>query len=126
MMQKIKLMSNHMKNNDFATIITDYESIHKMLDKLKSVVEQDGGPPSQFVKAIAGLENYLNEKKAKKDEKLSQNKAQAFNTLCAKVKKGNRNYEDLLKRFQEHPEEFEEEEEEEEEEDEQSDSDSES
>jgi len=112
--ERIKLMKNHMKIDDFSTLITDYETILKMIEKLSSVVAQNGGPPSQFIKAIAGIEAYCDrchqehlEKKQNKGEKLPENKAKAFNTLRAKVRKGNRQYQDELERMKEHPSDFE-------------------
>jgi len=113
MYQRIRILKNHMKIDDFATLITDYETVCKMLEKLKNVVESEGGPPNTFVKVINDLELYvekthadLQEKKANKGEKLSENKAKAFNTLRAKVRKGNRTYQDHLDRLKEKPEEF--------------------
>ena len=66
------------KIDDFASTITDYEALIKMLEKLrtqagatdrwvhhwfmwpkKTQVEADGGPPKQFVKAIGALEDYI-------------------------------------------------------------------
>jgi len=103
MIERIKVMKNHMKIDDFATLITDYETILKMLDKLKAVVEQDGGPPPQFIKAIAGIEAYVDklhaeqvERKQNKGEKLPENKQRNFNTLRAKVRKGNKAFQDLI------------------------------
>lgn len=114
LMERIKMMNNHLKIHDFASLITDYETMLKMLDKLKAVVEQDGGPPGQFVKAIANLEEWIEkehaeiqEKKQNKGEKLTESKQKSFNTLRAKVRKGNRSFQDQLERLKEHPEEFE-------------------
>lgn len=114
MNEKIKDLKNHMKIDDFATLITDYETILKMLEKLKTAVEQDGGPPAKFTKAIGTLEAYVEkmhvdhqEKKQNKGEKLSENRQRAFNTLRAKVRKGNRAFQDELNRLKEHPEDFE-------------------
>eukprot|EP00442_Polarella_glacialis_P058742 CAMPEP_0115121100 /NCGR_PEP_ID=MMETSP0227-20121206/46061_1 /TAXON_ID=89957 /ORGANISM="Polarella glacialis, Strain CCMP 1383" /LENGTH=969 /DNA_ID=CAMNT_0002522847 /DNA_START=59 /DNA_END=2964 /DNA_ORIENTATION=- len=113
LMDKIKIMNNHIKIDDFATTITDYETIVKMLEKLRTVVEQDGGPPRQFLKAISALEDYverthaeLQEKKQSKGEKLPENKQRAFNTLRAKVRKGNKQFEDELIKFKETADDF--------------------
>jgi len=114
LIERIKQMSNHLKIDDFASLISDYEAIVKMLDKLKTIVEQDGGPPAQFVKAICQLEEYtdkthtdLQEKKQNKGEKLTESKQKAFNTLRAKVRKGNRAFQDQIERFKENPQDFE-------------------
>merc|ERR1712151_1421848 len=86
--------------------------------------DQEGGPPAFFIKAVVSLEKYVEttfedqkEKKAK-GEKLNQNKALAFNTLRAKIKKGLARelapYADDMQRMKDHPDEFESEAEEEE------------
>jgi len=114
MLERIKGMANHQKNDDFAALITDYEAIMKMLEKLRSVVEQDGGPPTQFVKAIHGIEKYvdklhaehLEKKQEDSSQKLTQNKQKAFNTLRAKVRKGNIQFRDHLTQLEEHPSDF--------------------
>ncbi|CAK9067141.1 unnamed protein product, partial [Durusdinium trenchii] len=117
MLEQIKVMKNHMKIDDFANTITDYETLLKMLDKLRTQVEADGGPPKQFVKAIAALEDYVEkthekiQEKKSKGEKLPENKAKAFNTLRSKVKKGNKNYQDDLSQLRANPEDFQSEEE---------------
>jgi len=129
MSERIKLMKNHMKIDDFASLITDYETVLKMLEKLAAVVQQNGGPPSMFIKAIGNMEAYCErchqehlEKKQNKGEKLSENKQRAFNTLRAKVRKGNRSFQDELDRMKANPADFESEEESEEEKSESSES----
>merc|ERR1719272_1865907 len=55
----IKTMKNHQKVSDFAAVTTDYEQSLKMLDKMKILIEQDGGPPNFFVKSCLSLEEYV-------------------------------------------------------------------
>merc|ERR1712187_63594 len=85
----------------------------KMLDKLKALVDQDGGPPNFFIKACASLEVYCEkmhaehlENKANKGQRLTENKQRAFNTLRSKVRKGNKTYQDLIEKCKEDPEQF--------------------
>lgn len=117
MLEQIKVMKNHMKIDDFASTITDYEALIKMLEKLRTQVEADGGPPEQFVKAIGALEDYIEkthaeiQEKKSKGNKLPENKAKAFNTLRSKVKKGNKLYADDLTQLRSNPEDFQSEEE---------------
>ncbi|CAL1164428.1 unnamed protein product [Cladocopium goreaui] len=117
MLEQIKVMKNHMKIDDFASTITDYEALIKMLEKLRTQVEADGGPPKQFVKAIGALEDYIEkthaeiQEKKSKGNKLPENKAKAFNTLRSKVKKGNKLYADDLTQLRSNPEDFQSEEE---------------
>eukprot|EP00933_Yihiella_yeosuensis_P062556 TRINITY_DN6553_c0_g1_i1.p1 TRINITY_DN6553_c0_g1~~TRINITY_DN6553_c0_g1_i1.p1 ORF type:complete len:1003 (+),score=295.30 TRINITY_DN6553_c0_g1_i1:123-3011(+) len=110
---KLKELKNHVKIDDFASIITDYEALLKMLEKLKTAVAEDGGPPAQFVKAISDLEDYvekthadLQEKKQNKGEKLTENKAKAFNTLRAKVRKQNKQFQESIEQYKANPEDF--------------------
>lgn len=113
--EKIKVARNHMKIDDFGALILDYEAILKMLEKARPVVDQEGGPPANFVKVIVSLEEYVEEVHAKhqaakqnKGEKLTESRARAFNTLRAKIRKGNRNFQTQIDAFREHPSEFEE------------------
>jgi len=130
MTERIKIMKNHMKIDDFASLITDYETILKMLDKLSAVVQQTtGGPPNFFTKAIANMEAYCErchqehlERKQNNGEKLTESKQRAFNTLRAKVRKGNKTFQEELDRMKEHPSDFESEAESEKEKSESSDS----
>jgi hypothetical protein len=114
LVEQIKVMRNHMKIDDFAKLITDYETMLKMLDKLKGVIEKDGGPPSFFIKALTNLEVYcerlnqeLKEKKESTGEKLSENRAKAFNTLRARVRKQNKPYLEQIEHCKEHPSDYE-------------------
>lgn len=121
----IKTLNNHMKNEDFGGLVTDYDNIVKSLVKLKNIMEQEGGPPNEFIKAITTLETWverLHTEKKDKGEKLSEARSKAFNTLRARVRKGNREYEDFITRCKENPEEFQSEPEEEQEEEEDSES----
>jgi translation initiation factor 3 subunit C len=120
MKECIKKMKDHKKINDFAALVEDYELSIKKLEKLKNLVEQEGGPPSFFIRACTDLEIFCEEThelhKKNKEEggpRLNENKARAFNTLRAKVKKSNKQYEDLIAQCREDPEKFAEAEEEE-------------
>lgn len=98
--ERIKLMRNHMKIDDFKLLADDYDQLFKTLDKIKHVIQQDGGPPSQFLKAIYQLAVHvekLHEEGIK--SKLSENKGKAFNTLRAKIRKGNKKYEEEIERY---------------------------
>eukprot|EP00928_Gymnodinium_smaydae_P018047 TRINITY_DN16875_c0_g1_i1.p1 TRINITY_DN16875_c0_g1~~TRINITY_DN16875_c0_g1_i1.p1 ORF type:complete len:975 (-),score=334.59 TRINITY_DN16875_c0_g1_i1:63-2987(-) len=113
MKDRIKQMKNHKKIDDFATLITDYEAILKMYEKTKGANDAEG-PPSIFIQAIGGLEVYvdqrhteLQEQKQEKGIRLPENKQRAFNTLRAKVRKGNKTWADQVEKFKENPDEFE-------------------
>merc|ERR1712232_1437894 len=116
MKEKVAEMKNKQKIDDFSGVVTAYEAVIKMLEKLKSVMDQEGGAPGFFIKAVVNLEKYVEttfkkqKEKKEKGEKLNQNKALAFNTLRAKVKKGMARelapYADDMQRMKDHPEEF--------------------
>eukprot|EP00928_Gymnodinium_smaydae_P087853 TRINITY_DN72043_c0_g1_i1.p1 TRINITY_DN72043_c0_g1~~TRINITY_DN72043_c0_g1_i1.p1 ORF type:complete len:1013 (+),score=245.87 TRINITY_DN72043_c0_g1_i1:98-3040(+) len=117
MRDRIKSLKNHKKIDDFANLIVDYEALLKMLEKNKTL-ESEGGPPGMFIKAIADLETYCEQlhaehqdMKQNKGTKLPENKQRAFNTLRAKVRKGNKQWADQVEKCKENPEEFDEEEE---------------
>ncbi|CAE7350624.1 NIP1 [Symbiodinium sp. KB8] len=72
-------------------------------------MEQDGGPPKAFIKAIGSLEDYVekqHEEKKQKGIKLQESKNKAFNTLRAKVKKGNKPFADDLEQLRNNPDDF--------------------
>ncbi|CAE7868225.1 NIP1, partial [Symbiodinium microadriaticum] len=95
--------------DDYASTITDYESLLRMLEKLRLQMEQDGGPPKAFIKAIGSLEDYVekqHEEKKQKGIKLQESKNKAFNTLRAKVKKGNKPFADDLEQLRNNPDDF--------------------
>merc|ERR1712048_794554 len=70
------------------------------------------GTPGMFILAITQLEQYIEKEHARqqegkaKGERVSENRQRLFNTLRAKVKKGNRTYEEDVKRCRDNPEEF--------------------
>lgn len=113
----IKNIKNHMKIEDFAQLQADYFSVLASVEKLKAVLKEDK-PPNFVIQVLRNLEEFVTKinENADQKKKMSKNKAQAFNTLRSKIKKGNKDFEDDLKRLEEHPSEFEDESSEEEEE----------
>jgi len=114
LVDRIKTMKNHQKIGDFPSLITDYETINKMFDKMKNTNDMDGTPPASFVRAITNLEVYIaecfeeqKEKRQNKSERLTESKQKAFNTLRAKVRKGNKAYETLIEECKTSPEAYE-------------------
>lgn len=83
------------------------------MDKLKSVWGKDGGPPGFFVRACVDLEVYCEEarevhRKSKicGGRRLNKIKVKALNILRAKIRKGNKLYEDLIAHCKVEPEQF--------------------
>ncbi|CAD7968416.1 unnamed protein product [Amoebophrya sp. A120] len=119
----IRTMKNHLKISDYSSLLQDYEGGRKMLDKIKtqainaSVSGQKTAAqetPKFFIKAIATLAEHVENTHAGGEKKLfSKNKATAFNTLRAKIRKGNVDFETELEHYAAHPDEYEDEPEEE-------------
>merc|ERR1719329_2116277 len=105
---KIKEMTNHQKINDFGLITADYETLFKMVEKMLKLKSEDG-PPNMFIRAIVQAENHaeaLHEELKEKGEKLPKNKQTAFNTLRSKIKKGNKEYQELVDKCKENEDDF--------------------
>lgn len=103
----IKAMKNHMKIEDFAALSTDFGSLNQAYEKLKMVLKDEVVPPF-FIKALGTLDQFVVKlHQSGKVKTMTQSKARAFNTLRAKIRKGNKEFEEDLKRFEEHPSEFE-------------------
>lgn len=106
MKQNIKQLQNHKKIDDFANLIVDYETLVKSIDKLKTVIAEDGGPPAVFIKTITNLEIYVENMHAEKQKtgvKLTEKKARSFNTLRAKVRKGNKAWQEEVEKCKQNP-----------------------
>ncbi|KEP62586.1 UNVERIFIED_CONTAM: eukaryotic initiation factor-3, subunit 8, putative [Hammondia hammondi] len=97
MRETIRQMRNHMKIADFSELYKDYEALVRCLQKSQQIVEQEG-LPSFFVRIIVELEQFLEERHRDKEafKKLSKAKATAFNTLRAKVRKTNEQWQEKV------------------------------
>ncbi|CBZ49664.1 eukaryotic translation initiation factor 3 subunit C, related [Neospora caninum Liverpool] len=97
MRETIRQMKNHMKIADFSELYKDYEGLVRCLQKSQQIVEHEG-LPSFFVRIIVELEQFLEEKHRDKEafKKLSKAKATAFNTLRAKVRKTNEQWQEKV------------------------------
>jgi len=74
MLDIIKLMKNHVKIEDYATITSDLADVVAAYEKVKKLPDFSGTPPNQLVVALARLEEFVEAKHTEFQEKKGGNR----------------------------------------------------
>ena len=101
----VKTLKNHLKNTDFKEVVDDLKKLGQSLETAKRAgVFFEGNEPAFFIKCISDLDTdliRLKQEEAERKEETgkatwTKNRAQAFNTLKAQLRKFNKTYEDRI------------------------------
>ncbi|GAB1200252.1 eukaryotic translation initiation factor 3 subunit C [Aspergillus pseudonomiae] len=94
----IKLIENAEKINDWAVISSEFDKLNRQVVK----VTQSGPVPRIYVKAVADLEDFVNEAVTKqKSSKKSMNasNSRGFNAVKQRIKKNNKEYATHIEKY---------------------------
>ncbi|KAI8030195.1 Eukaryotic translation initiation factor 3 subunit C [Camellia lanceoleosa] len=83
-----------------------FEEMSATVDQMKNAMKINDWVPNLYIKALVMLEDFLNQALANKEakKKMSSSNAKALNSMKQKLKKNNKQYEDLITKCRENPE----------------------
>eukprot|EP00033_Pygsuia_biforma_P001031 GCRY01001176.1.p1 GENE.GCRY01001176.1~~GCRY01001176.1.p1 ORF type:complete len:893 (+),score=249.14 GCRY01001176.1:66-2744(+) len=97
-------LKNDMKINDWVSIVSDFDALNKACDKFRGFAKEENAP-RVYIKALVHLEDFLKEKlNTEEKRKMSPSNAKSMNIMKQRLKKNNKNYDDLISEFRENPE----------------------
>ncbi|PKS10032.1 hypothetical protein jhhlp_004657 [Lomentospora prolificans] len=91
----IKLIENAKKIDDWGSIATEYDKLNRQVVKLQDA----GKAPKTYIRAVAELEDFMNESLAKQKvtpKKMNATSARGLNAVKQKIRKQNREYQDQI------------------------------
>ena len=124
MLDGITKIKNAKKMNDWSAIQDEFEAVNKMIEKSKMLIAKNG-IPKFYIKMLADVEDHVNNSLKDKETygKMKPLMKKALDRMKLTVKKHNKQYEEQINDFRQHPEKYEEAEVEEEEDDDDDESD---
>lgn len=102
----IRVLKNHKKIKDMSNVLNDFELLIKAFEKAKKIVDAEG-IPSFFIRCLVELEDFVSECWEDKEgrKQMNKNNARGLTTLRQRLRRHNRDYENEIKRYREHPDE---------------------
>jgi translation initiation factor 3 subunit C len=96
----VKLIENAERINDWTVISTEFDKLNRQIVK----INQSGPTPKVYIKAIADLEDFMNEAIAKQKvstKKLNASNAKGLNAVKQRVKKNNKDFATEIDKYRE-------------------------